>query len=124
MATVLVIEDDPLIALDLSQIVAQATGAEVVVATSIAAAEQQLARRMDFVLLDVNVGHETTFALARRLVQLGVSCAFASGSSRAIIPDDLKTIPFLAKPCTARVLISTVGAALSTPKIRACQQRP
>ena len=124
MPTVLIVEDDPLIALDLSQTIAEATGAEVVVATSIAAAEQHLARRMDFVLLDVNVCHETTFALARRLVEQGVSCAFASGASRAIIPDDLKALPFLAKPCRAQLVISAVRAALPTSKARACQQRP
>jgi DNA-binding response OmpR family regulator len=121
MATVLVVEDDPLIALDLSQIIAEATGAEVVVAMSVAAAEQQLERRMDFVLLDVNVCHETTFALARRLVEQGVSFAFASGSSRTIIPDDLKAMPFLTKPCGAQLVISAVRAALLTSKTRACQ---
>jgi DNA-binding NtrC family response regulator len=124
MPTVLVVEDDPLIALDLSQIIAEATGAEVVVAMSVAAAEQQLARRVDFVLLDVNVCHETTFTLARRLMEQGVSCAFASGASLAIIPDDLKAMPFLAKPCRAQVVISAVRAALPTANTRACQQRP
>jgi DNA-binding response OmpR family regulator len=124
MATVLVVEDDPLIALDLCQIIAGATGADVVVAVSIAAAEQQLGRLVDFVLLDVNVGQETTFALARRLREQGVACAFASGSSRAIIPDDLKALPFLAKPCRAQLVISAVGAALPTSNIRACPQRP
>jgi DNA-binding LytR/AlgR family response regulator len=121
MATVLVIEDDPLIALDLSQIIAEATGADVIVAISVAAAEQQLARGVDFALLDVNVCDETTFALARRLVHQGVSCAFASGASRAIIPDDLKALPFLAKPCRAPLVISAVRAALLTSKTRACQ---
>jgi hypothetical protein len=89
---------------------------------SVAAAEQQLERRMDFVLLDVNVGHQTTFALARRMVEQGVSFAFASGSSRDVIPDDLKAMPFLTKPCRAQLVVSAVCAA--TPNIRACQQRP
>jgi CheY-like chemotaxis protein len=104
MATVLIVEDDSLIALDLSETIASATGAEVVVAVSIATAEQQLARRVDFVLLDVNVGQQTTFALARRLVEQGTPCAFASGSSRAIIPHDLKAIPSWPSPAGRKCL--------------------
>lgn len=112
VATVLIVDDDPLIGLDLSEIVVDATGAEVLVATTFAAAEQHLAVRVDFVLLDVNLHGDTTFALARRLLEERIPFAFASGASRAIIPDDLKAFPFLAKPCRTPLLINAVRAAL------------
>ena len=98
VAIVLIVEDDPLIAWDLSAIIADAIADEVVVATNVAAADEQLSRGLDFALLDVNVGQDTTFALARRLNSQGVPFAFASGSSRAIVPDDLAGVPFLVKP--------------------------
>ena len=67
MAIVLIVEDDPLIAWDLQSSIADAIADEVVVATSVAAADAQLSRGLGFALLDVNVGQDTTFALARQL---------------------------------------------------------
>ncbi len=120
MTAVLIVEDEPLIAFSLSQIIADATGAEVIVATTVADADKHLVSEWDFVLLDVNVRGETTYALARQLASNGVPFAFASGSSRANIPEDLGAATFLAKPCRARVVISAVREALLKSESRAC----
>ena len=93
-----------------------ATNAATVTATNVAAADEQVSRGLDFALLDVNVGQDTTFALALRLRSYGVPFAFASGSSRAIVPDDLAGAPFLVKPCCSQLVISTVCAGLAKSK--------
>ena len=107
MAAVLIVEDDPLIAWSLGGIISDGIGADVVIATSLAGAEEELSRKFDFALLDVNIKDDTTFALARRLSCEGVPLAFASGACSTIIPDDLNAVPFLQKPCRSQVVINT-----------------
>lgn len=50
-------------------------------------------------LLDINLGQETCFAIADRLVEQGVPFIFLSGySDGAIVPDRFSAVPCLAKP--------------------------
>lgn len=104
MATILIVEDDPVIGSSLHQIIADAFDADVILETSIGGAEQHLSGPLHFVLLDVNVRDLTSFT--------GVPFAFASGSSRSIIPDDLRSAPFLAKPCCAQAILDAVCSAM------------
>jgi DNA-binding NtrC family response regulator len=116
MTAVLIVEDDPLIAWSLSQTISDEVGADVIVATNLVGAEEHLADNLDFALLDVNIGDGTTFALARRLAERGVPFAFASGSSRSVVPPDLMAAPFLSKPCRTGLVSKTIrGALASTP---------
>ncbi len=118
MAAVLIVEDDPLIAWSLGGIISDGIGADVVIATSLAGAEEELSRKFDFALLDVNIKDDTTFALARRLSCEGVPLAFASGACSTIIPDDLNAVPFLQKPCRSQVVINTIRSALASSHLR------
>ena len=110
VTSVLIVEDDTLIAFSLAQDIEYETQAEVVVATTLKTAEQQLTRQFDFAILDVNLGGETSFALARQLLAQNVACVFASGSSRKMIPDDLQHVPFLVKPCRIRLQVDRIRA--------------
>lgn len=112
MATILIVEDDPVIGSSLHQIIADAFDADVILETSIGGAEQHLSGPLHFVLLDVNVRDLTSFLLARTLALSGVPFAFASGSSRSTIPDDLRSAPFLAKPCCAQAILDAVCSAM------------
>jgi DNA-binding response OmpR family regulator len=112
MTVVLIVEDDPLIAFDLSEMIAAGIGAAVLVAVNLAVAKRHLAGRVDFALLDINLGSETTFELARGLISKGIPFAFVSGSNRSLIPDDLKGELFLAKPCSAGRLVAATEAGL------------
>ena len=53
----------------------------------------------DFGLLDINLGNETSFEVARRLKRDGVSFVFASGYGDSLtLPEDLEDIRILSKP--------------------------
>lgn len=55
--------------------------------------------QFDFVLLDVNLGKETSFALAADLLRDGTSFAFATGyGDSANYPPSLRDIPLITKP--------------------------
>ncbi len=65
MPVVLIVEDEPLIAHSLGVIIAEGTGAVVLLAATVAAAEEHLATPVHFALLDINLRAGTTFDLAR-----------------------------------------------------------
>ncbi|MGD1877760.1 MAG: HWE histidine kinase domain-containing protein [Kiloniellaceae bacterium] len=56
-------------------------------------------RDFDLVLLDVNLGNQTSFALAEELAAKGVKIAFASGyGDTGNYPETLRAVPRVAKP--------------------------
>ena len=77
---VLIVEDDPLIALDLSETIMSFGVASVRTAGTVAGALQQIdERKPDFVLLDLRLGGEKSFAVAQRLKTLMIPFAFTTG---------------------------------------------
>ncbi len=115
---VLIVEDDPHIALDLEVIVAQALDAEVVFSRSVARAKAilahkaLLARSVDFALLDVNVTDGKTFEIAVMLRMRQVPFVFLSAAQPEQLPDDLRDAPFIAKPCDERLLVRRIREML------------
>ena len=77
---VLVVEDNTIIAIGLEEMIKDFGVAEVRTAGSVS---QALAlfdeRRPDFAVLDVDLGSETSFAIAERLADAGVPFVFATG---------------------------------------------
>jgi DNA-binding response OmpR family regulator len=113
MPTILIVEDDPLIALGLCQTISDDLGIDPVVANSVATAERELrSRAVAFALLDVNLRGETSYDLARRLRDAGIPFVFTSGSSRRDVPRDLESAVFLSKPCRMQEVVKLVGRAL------------
>ncbi len=56
-------------------------------------------RPFDFALLDINLGPDTSYDIARRLREQGVPFAFASGyGDSARLPDDLSDAINVGKP--------------------------
>lgn len=113
MQRVLVVEDDPIIALDVSGTIEDEIGIPVVVAFDLMSAANVLAPDIRFALLDINIGKDTSFGLARRLMALGVPFAFTSGFKPGDVPEDLRHTVFLAKPCRPPDIIDTVRSALA-----------
>jgi CheY-like chemotaxis protein len=103
---VLIVEDDPLIALDFEDRMlgfgvksVRATGS---VAGALALIDKQAP---DFALLDVALVREKSFAIAERLTALKIPFAFITGyGSEARLPADFAKTPVLPKPCTSDVL--------------------
>ncbi len=58
-----------------------------------------------FAILDVNLGHETSFPIAKALQGAGVPFAFGTGfGDSAAFPDRFKDAPVLQKPYSAEAL--------------------
>ncbi len=103
-ADLLLVEDNFIIALDTEDML-RALGVETVrTARSVGEALEHIAAAApDFALLDVNLGDEKCFEVARRLRGLGVSFAFATGygDTHAVFPAEFADALIAAKPYTA-----------------------
>lgn len=101
--TMLVLEDNMIIALDLEDMLTRLGVKRVTVASSVAQAMEALADgHPPFAILDVNLGAETSFPVAEMLQEAGVPFAFGTGfGDSAAFPDRFKETPVLQKPYSA-----------------------
>ncbi|MEM7491026.1 MAG: response regulator [Pseudomonadota bacterium] len=109
--SVLVVEDEFLIAMEL-EMVLEEVGARPVIAASIPDAEAALPDGVDAAILDVHLGGETTLDLAARLAAQGIPFVFQSGHVR---PDDLTPgldAPILSKPVRAEQVAAELSRLL------------
>ena len=100
---VLVLEDDPLIALDVGYWL-EDEGAEPILTHALASALEAADRPLSFALLDVNVPDGHSFELPRKLTARGVVLAFVCGAIADQIPADLRNAPFVGKPWSEALL--------------------
>ncbi|UFZ02055.1 response regulator [Bradyrhizobium ontarionense] len=102
---VLVVEDDPIIALGLEDTIADLGIAAVRVASNVATALAMIAERApEFALLDVGLVREKSFAIAERLTTLGIPFAFSTGYGADRVPAAFSDRPRLPKPCPTDAL--------------------
>src|ERR1700683_1950852 len=103
---VLIVEDDPIIALDFEDTVLRLGVKTVRAASSVSRALQLIDEcAQDFVLLDIGLVREKSFAVAERLEALGIPFAFVTGYSTDVaLPATLANRPRLPKPCTRDAL--------------------
>ena len=110
--TVLVVEDNMIIALEAEELIAS-LGAD---AVDTAATTREALRLIDAApptcaLLDVNLGSETSVPVARKLAELGIPYAFATGyGDNFRIPPDLGAVPVVKKPYEADDLLRAFSA--------------
>ncbi|WP_407116004.1 response regulator [Bradyrhizobium sp. LMG 9283] len=114
-ADVLIVEDDPIIAIDFEDRLIGFGVTRVRTVGSVTQALDAIAQRIpDFALLDVELIRETSFAIAERLMELKVPFVFVTGyGAEARIPSELASRPRLQKPCSSDALEAAlqVGAA-------------
>ncbi|MGJ5177948.1 response regulator [Bradyrhizobium oligotrophicum] len=102
---VLVVEDDPIIALGLEDTIADLGIADIRVASNVATALAMIAERApQFALLDVGLVREQSFAIAERLAALGIPFAFSTGYGADRVPAAFSDRPRLPKPCPTDAL--------------------
>lgn len=102
---VLIVEDDPIIALGFEDMLLGLGVSVVRVAANVAAALRAIDQRApDFALLDVGLVGERSVAVAERLAALGIPFAFATGYGADRVPPAFADRLRLAKPCTAEAL--------------------
>ena len=96
--TVLILEDEPIIAMGLEDMLLD-TGAEVVVSASVPQALTALEKaRVDCAVLDVNLHGAKSYPVAARLNELRVPFIFATGYGDAEHPAEFADWPTLTKP--------------------------
>ena len=103
---VLVVEDDPIIALDFEDTVLGFGVKTVRIAANVAKALDMIADRPpEFALLDVGLIREKSFAIAERLEALKIPFAFVTGyGADARLPAAFPAKPRLPKPCSTDAL--------------------
>ncbi len=102
---ILIVEDDPIIALDFEDTILGFGVASVRTAANVAAALDMIAARApDFALLDVGLIREQSFEIAEKLADLNIPFAFATGYGRDRVPTAFADRPRLPKPCSSDAL--------------------
>jgi CheY-like chemotaxis protein len=103
---VLVVEDDPIIALDYEDMILGFGVKSVRTAANVAKALELIDRwPPQFALLDVGLIREKSFAVAERLEALKIPFAFVTGyGADAMLPEAFAAKPRLPKPCSTDAL--------------------
>jgi CheY-like chemotaxis protein len=103
---VLIVEDDPIIALDFEETILGFGAKTVRTAASVAKALEMIADRVpDFGLLDVGLVREKSFAVAERLDALKIPFVFVTGYSAEVgLPAAFADRQMLPKPCQSEAL--------------------
>ena len=116
-ADVLVVEDDPIIALDFEDTILGFGVKTVRIAANVAKALDMIADRPpEFALLDVGLIREKSFAVAERLEALKIPFAFVTGyGADAVLPATFAMKPRLPKPCSTDTLQALLMNYGSTP---------
>lgn len=112
---ILVVEDEALVAMMIETMVEE-LGA--VVAGSEGHRDAALAfieagTPLDAVVLDVNLGGDRSYEIARRLVERGIPTVFSTGYDEAAIPLEWRALPLLRKPFQLAELSEALVLALA-----------
>jgi DNA-binding NtrC family response regulator len=111
---VLIVEDEPLIAMDLEMVLNEAGCASVSTATTLADAIAQIgARRFDVAVLDVTLHGSKVYPAADALAERAVPFLFMTGHSTNAMPERHRDRPLLGKPYDPAGLIATVARVVS-----------
>jgi two-component SAPR family response regulator len=100
---VLIVEDDPFIALDVEEMVLRLGVKSTRTASNVASALDMIADRApDLALLDVGLLHESSLAVAEKLAMLQVPFVFVTAYDD--VPRAFADRPRLPKPCSRQAL--------------------
>jgi DNA-binding response OmpR family regulator len=110
-ATILVVEDEALIATQIEDVLTQAGYVVLGPSPRLADAFHQYYRMQpDAALLDINVAGERSFPLAEFLKAKGVPFAFCSGYGEAgDVPEQFRDVPLIVKPTEPKDLVDVVS---------------
>ena len=115
--SILLVEDEAIIALDMEMTLEENGYTVLGPFKSEAQALGALADEVPAVaVLDINLGTtETSFGIARRMVELGTPIVFLTGYTAATvrIPDDIADVGRLLKPTSDHDLLTAVALALA-----------
>ncbi|MGU9979894.1 hypothetical protein ACJ4V0_07620 [Phreatobacter sp. HK31-P] len=112
---ILIVEDDPFIAMDIEAAVLEDLGprTEVIVVDSLREAQAFADDVVHCALLDVDVVGGKTFEVALKLRERGTPFAFVSGSLPSDLPAELTGATFVRKPFHSRDILGFITAAMA-----------
>lgn len=111
--SVMILEDEPLVAFALEDMLLELGAKRVGLATTVADALLLLNDfEPDVAVLDVNIRGDRSYGVAYELRRRGVPFIFATGYGDAEHPETLKSVQTLTKPYSSQDLRSTLAAAL------------
>jgi light-regulated signal transduction histidine kinase (bacteriophytochrome) len=112
--TVLLVEDSLIIAMDAEDVLTQLGAERVIPVASVRQALEEIdSAAPTIALLDINLGNETSFRIAERLMARGVPFAFATGyGDQAALPPAFAAVPVLQKPYTVAGVARELTALL------------
>ena len=110
---VLLVEDNLIIALDAEDVLLQLGAGRVMPCASVRQALGEIdADPPEIALLDINLGNETSFPIADRLLERAVPFLFATGyGDAAQLPERYADIPIVQKPYTITSIAEALGRA-------------
>jgi light-regulated signal transduction histidine kinase (bacteriophytochrome)/CheY-like chemotaxis protein len=110
----LIVEDNMIIALDAESTLEKLGATFVDVAPNISEALRLIDKaKPDLAILDVNLGNESSFPIADRLMALNVPIVFATGYGKNIdFPERFASVPVVSKPYNADSLAPKIAEAL------------
>jgi CheY-like chemotaxis protein len=112
LTSVLILEDEPIVAFTLEDMLLDLGFEDVRLTTSIEDAFRSLEiNSPDIAVLDVNIRGERSYGVADKLSGLGVPFIFATGNGNAEHPEGLKLVPTLTKPYSPEDLASALTVA-------------
>ena len=120
--SVLVIEDQFLIAIDAEQALRRAGAADVRLASSVRDALQTLTNFVpDAAVLDFVLGDGTGVDVAGALTELRVPFVFATGYGEDVpVPASYRHVPIVRKPFSVEELISQLNRAVAAAALKIC----
>ena len=122
--SVLVVEDEPLLAMDLERLLDEVGYRVMGPATSTARAIQLIELETPaLTILDLNLGGEMVFPLLDVLAQRGIPFLIVSGHSPEMVPARHRPRPFMQKPYDPAVLLRVVHQILSDDHDRSVLKR-
>jgi DNA-binding response OmpR family regulator len=123
MTSVLVVEDDALLAYALAGNLRDVGYRVIGPAANLAAAIRLLAdNKIDVACLDVRLGAtETSVPLAHSLAALGIPFVFLTAYPMAYLPIEMRDRPKLDKPFEPQVLIERLAALVESASMRRAQ---
>lgn len=121
--TVLVLEDEYLIAMEIEDVCRESGATEVRLAASIdEATALSGAAPVDVAVIDLNLRGQSTLDFARTLQERGVPFLFATGmTDLSVIGPEFATITVIDKPYDTDTLVGAITATVRGGAVQTCQ---
>ena len=110
-ATILVVEDNAIIALDAEDMLLSHGASEVLIASSVTEALHFIENQtIDFAVLDMKIGEETSERVGETLLKNETPFIFATGhSNQAALAESFPDVKVVQKPYDGDAIISAMG---------------